>query len=117
MALIDCPNIAKFGFDTGVVPASVSTKGLMQVDKCDAVQIANNVVAAGTQIAFFIVGFMVLYGGFLMLTSTGNEAKVKAARQTIIRSVIGLAIVIGAGVILKTVFNILGIDVSLLPFN
>jgi len=49
---------------------------------------------------------LIVYGGFLWMTSAGNEDKVKKARELIINASIGIAIVILSYVIVKTVMSI-----------
>ncbi|MDD5590286.1 MAG: pilin [Candidatus Portnoybacteria bacterium] len=51
-------------------------------------------------IAIPIASIMILYAGFLFMTSGGNEEKVKTAKRTLLWTVIGIAIIIiGSGFI------------------
>ncbi|RJO59372.1 hypothetical protein C4546_02420 [Candidatus Parcubacteria bacterium] len=53
-----------------------------------------------------IVGLiMILYGGFLMLTSAGNADTIKKAKSTIIWAAVGIAVVIGSWQILSYIFS------------
>lgn len=49
-----------------------------------------------------------IYGGIMMITSAGNEEKVKKARATLVWAVLGLAIILGSYAILSFVFGIFG---------
>jgi hypothetical protein len=50
---------------------------------------------------------MILYGGFLLLTSGGNADIVKKAKSTIIYAALGIAIVIGSWQILSFILRTL----------
>jgi hypothetical protein len=58
-----------------------------------------------------IVGLIALIelilGGFTILTSGGNPEKVKKGKDTIVWSIIGLAIIFGSYMLLQQVFDIL----------
>ncbi len=51
---------------------------------------------------------MFLWGGTLYLTAGGDEKKVTSARKTLTSAVIGMAIVLGAYVIVANILGILG---------
>ncbi len=46
---------------------------------------------------------LVIYAGFLWMTSAGNEEKIKKAKSILTNSIIGLAIILGAWVITRFV--------------
>ncbi len=48
---------------------------------------------------------MIIYGGFLMLTSGGNADMIKKAKGTIIWASVGIAIVLGSWQILQFIFS------------
>jgi hypothetical protein len=56
--------------------------------------------------SLFLVLF--LWGGFLWLTSNGDETRVKKARGTLTNAVIGMAIIIGAYTIVAFLLDTLG---------
>lgn len=64
-------------------------------------------IAYWTQILVDVVAIAafvyLLYGGYLMLTAWGNEAKVTEARQTITAALIGLTMAVLAGFIVAVV--------------
>lgn len=61
----------------------------------------------GTFLSFLGIIFLclVIYGGFLWMTSAGNEGKVIRAKQTLTQAVIGLIIILSAYSITYFVFN------------
>jgi hypothetical protein len=52
---------------------------------------------------------MFVYGGFMMLTSAGDEQKVNSGKQAITWATIGLIVIFGAYAILSALFAALGI--------
>lgn len=62
----------------------------------------------------------IIYSGIQWITSGGDEKKIEAARGRLVYSIIGLVILLSSFLIVATVINILGGDVSLLlntPLN
>lgn len=59
-------------------------------------------------LASLLTTFMILVGGFQMLTAAGNPEKIQTARKTITYAVIGFGIVIlsySASAVIKSVFE------------
>lgn len=56
--------------------------------------------------ALFLIMF--IWGGFQWFTAGGDEGKIKRARQTLMNAAIGIAIVMGAYLLVSNVLNILG---------
>lgn len=52
-----------------------------------------------------IVVFFIIYSGFLMVTSGGNEEKLKVAKKTVLYTLIGAAILLGSWAIATAVQN------------
>jgi hypothetical protein len=65
---------------------------------------ALNMIFALLGVLFII---LIVYSGFLWLTASGNETKIKKAKDNLYSSAIGLIIIIGAYAISKFVFNVL----------
>lgn len=57
-------------------------------------------------IALLVVGIAVIWGGFLIMTSGGDQGRVTQGRQAITRAVIGAAIVFGSYLIVNTILEI-----------
>jgi hypothetical protein len=75
----------------------------------------NPLIQTVIQVALSFLGviFLILtiYGGFLWMTASGNEEKVKKARKILTAAIIGLIIVIGAYAITTLVMSRLGGEV------
>jgi hypothetical protein len=59
--------------------------------------------------AFYAIGIVaviaVIYGGYLYMTSAGNEAQTKKGRSVLIWAIIGLVVVLAAAVIVNIVID------------
>lgn len=71
---------------------------------CDLLVVGLNIIDILTQASLLIVGIVVIWGAFLMITSAGNESKYKEGKKKITSAIIGLVIVLGAWIIVNTVF-------------
>ena len=74
--------------------------------------IIGNLIRTFTALLGIIFLVMILYAGFLYLTARGEEEKVKHAKETIQRGVIGLIIIAAAYAIASFVINALTISVK-----
>lgn len=65
---------------------------------------------------FFISGIavagMLLYGGFLFMTSQGEPEKLKKAQSILLYTVIGIAVIAFSAIIINLVARLLGINIS-----
>lgn len=52
----------------------------------------------------------VVYGGVLMVTSAGNEGRSTAGKKAVTNSLIGLAVILMAFLIVRTLFTVLGFN-------
>ncbi len=55
---------------------------------------------------------LVIYGGWLWMSAKGNEEQVQRAKKLLINAVIGLAVIIGARLIIESALIYLGQTVS-----
>ena len=60
----------------------------------------------GVPVATSLAVAVMIYAGYLYMTSQGNPDTVKSAKDYIIGALIGLALIILAGVILKNVIGV-----------
>ena len=67
------------------------------------ITLAANLYGMITDIASYIAVVLVMYGGFLYMTSSGDPGKAMKGQKTIINSVIGIVIVKGADIIFRFV--------------
>jgi hypothetical protein len=107
-----CPQPQGFSFTTGIVP-NVPPES---ADICAFYQLVSNVLGFLFYLAIPIATIMVVYGGFTLLTATGNEVKVKKGKAIITSALIGAAIVFGANIIIGSIFVAFGISSSALPW-
>jgi hypothetical protein len=56
-------------------------------------------------IAFFVAVIFLIYGGFLYITSGGNETTAKKGQQTVIYALIGIVIIVLSYVIVSVVYR------------
>ena len=71
-------------------------------------QIVGFVIQAALGISGSIALLMIVYGGFVWLTSRGEPDKIKKGQQTIVWSVIGIAVLFGANILATYIINTLG---------
>jgi hypothetical protein len=75
----------------------------------------NPIIQTVIQVALSFLGviflILMIYGGFLWMTASGNEEKVSKARKILTAAIIGLIIVIGAYAITELVMSKLGGEV------
>jgi len=69
--------------------------------------VANIVTDITVAAAYLVLGF-VIYGGYRYIFSGGDPGKVAAGKKTLTQAFIGLAIVMGAGIIMTTLRTIIG---------
>lgn len=102
------PALVKADTTTLVPQGSSYDTGNYQLN--DLVQVGVNV----TEIILGIVGslalLMFVYGGIVMLISAGNSEKVTQAKNILIASVVGLAIVFASYIIIQFVMGALGVS-------
>lgn len=66
-----------------------------------------NVIRAILGVLGAVTLLMFVYGGFMLIFSAGNEERLKKGRETLIWSIIGLAVVLSSYSILSYLFTIL----------
>ena len=68
--------------------------------------VLNTIIPWTLGIVLLVAVVMLIIGGFLYVTSSGNEGMVERAKQTMLYAIIGIVVVILAFVIVRTVANI-----------
>lgn len=92
------------------LPSLVPEKCKGEARECDLKQVEmllGNVAGIILGIAGSIALLMFVIGGFIYIFSGGNESRVQTATKILTTSVIGLALILGAGVIIKFVLQAL----------
>ena len=69
------------------------------------------IIGSGIRVSLGIVGSVALvmffYGGYLWLISGGSSDKIKKGKDTLIWATIGLIVIFGSGILVRTVINAL----------
>lgn len=68
--------------------------------------LSGQVVALLVSLAGVVVFIFLVYGGYLWLTAGGNEDQVTKAKEIIKNSIIGLVLLMAAGIITYTIYNL-----------
>jgi hypothetical protein len=78
------------------------------LDATSFTDLIGDIIVWVRNIGIGIAIIMIIYAGFLFMTSGGSEEKVTTARKTLIWSLIGLAILIMGSAWISLIKNILG---------
>jgi len=116
----DSCDITPFSFDTGITPVRFQDPGNIATaaNWCDFLQIISNVIGLLYMIIIPIVVIMIIIGGVILMTSGGSEKQIKQGQGFLKSAIIGLIIVLGAGVIIGAIIRGLGIveEATLMPW-
>ncbi|MFA4999311.1 MAG: hypothetical protein WC519_01110 [Parcubacteria group bacterium] len=116
--LSDC-TIDKFSFDKGITPERFQNLEHFTdpATWCDFLQIASNVIGMLYMLVFPLAILMIIAGGIILVTAGGNESRITKGKKFISAALIGIAVAVGAGVILGAIIKGLGVtDTSLMPW-
>jgi len=69
----------------------------------DIPSLIGNILRVALGFTGVVALIMIIYGGFLWLTSGGNADRVKKGRDTLVWAILGLALIFGAYAIVNTV--------------
>ena len=70
--------------------------------------VGSHLIAPAIAIAGVIFLILMIYAGFLWMTARGEAPQIKKAQDTMIRAVIGLAIILAAYAITRFIFTAIG---------
>lgn len=70
-------------------------------------QLIENVMSFLLTISIPLAIVVIIYGGFLFMTSGGSEQRIAKGKQAVLSAIIGLAIVFGSYIIITTVIKAL----------
>ena len=77
-----------------------------------------NIVNALFYFAGAAVLFIIIYGGYLFVTSSGNPQQVERAKHTLTYAILGLGVILLSWVILRVIAEVTGSsDVLTFPFS
>ncbi len=113
-------SIQPFSFDKGITPERFQRGENIAspVGRCDILQIVSNIIGLLYALIIPIAIIMVAIGGAILLVAGGNSANIKKGQAFIKSAIIGVAISLGAGVIIGAVIQGLGVTqgTTLMPW-
>ncbi|MEK7606135.1 MAG: hypothetical protein AAB458_00870 [Patescibacteria group bacterium] len=72
--------------------------------KFDSIQeVVVEAAKAATTIGFYVAVFFIIYSGFLFVKARGNEEALKSAKKTLLYTLIGTAVLLGATVLANVI--------------
>ncbi len=84
---------------------------------CDFLQLGKNLITFMIQISILLSAVFIVWGGFVIMTAGGSPERVSEGRKSITVAIIGVAIALGAWMIIGTVLNIITNSPSALPWT
>jgi hypothetical protein len=73
--------------------------------QCTAGNVVNKVITLALGLAAIVAVIAMMYGGFLMITSAGNEETFGKGKKTLVFAALGLVVIIAAGAIVAFIIN------------
>lgn len=73
----------------------------------DVAELSRTIINWALYLAAIIAVIFIIYGGFMYITSAGNDAQAGKGRATLVNAIIGLIIIILSYVIVQVVYNFL----------
>ncbi len=94
----------------GTNPPLLPCTGADCVSICQMVELGQNVIWLGMSIVVFAIApILIAWGGILVLTAGGAEERMKTGKKVITSALIGMALALGAFMIVNTFFVLMGI--------
>lgn len=75
------------------------------------VEFVNAIINIATPIAVIAVVLLLVYGGFMMMSSKGDPDKLQEAKQVITNAIIGFVVILLCVAILLLISNTLGLNI------
>ncbi|MDD3487795.1 MAG: pilin [Candidatus Pacebacteria bacterium] len=64
-------------------------------------------------LAVIVSAILIVYAGYLYMTSAGNQQKIETAQKTLIWALVGIGVVLMASAITKVIENVLEVDLTI----
>ena len=74
-------------------------------------QLVTTIINIATPVAIIAVVLLLVYGGFMMMTSQGNPDKLQEAKQVITNAIIGFVVILLCVAILILISKTLGFEI------
>ncbi len=84
---------------------------------CDGVVVASNIITYAVQLAVLLAVAMIVYGGVLIMTSAGDDNKLKEGRSRIVAAIVGLVVALAAWLIVNEIFHLLSGGGTSIPWS
>jgi len=116
----ECKEPVRFSFDTGIVP--VCFRRMENIDValglCDILQVVSNIIGLLHFMIIPVATIFIMLGGIMLLTAGGSASQIKKGQGFIKSALIGVAIALGAGIIISLVMQSLGVtdQIGLMPW-
>ncbi|MBI3574029.1 hypothetical protein HY090_03180 [Candidatus Kaiserbacteria bacterium] len=92
----------------GLVPAPTGGQYVGNYSLCDLKTLADNLIKFAVSVSVFVATLMFAYGGILYVTSAaGGEAQIKKAHSALLKSFIGILIILLAWLIVNIVISVI----------
>jgi hypothetical protein len=102
----DCQQLEQRFEELGGTSSQQAQEFLKKFPKhCTAGEVTTKVITIALSLAAIVAVIAIIYGGFLMMTSAGNEEAFGKGRQTLVYAVVGLIVIIMAGAIVALIIN------------
>lgn len=85
--------------------------GEIQKDGATDQTVVQMIIDIATPVAVIAVVLLLVYGGFMMMTSQGNPDKLQEAKQVITNAIIGFVVILLCVAILLLISNTLGLKI------
>ncbi len=60
-----------------------------------------------------VSAILIVYAGYLYMTSAGNQQKIETAQKTLIWALVGIGVILIASAITKVIENVLEVDLTI----
>jgi len=64
-------------------------------------------------LAVIVSAILIVYAGYLYMTSAGNQQKIETAQKTLIWALVGIGVILIASAITKVIENVLEVDLTI----
>lgn len=78
------------------------------LNACSFSALIESITRIVAQIGVPVAVFFIIYAGFLFVTARGSEDKLKTAKKTLLWTIIGVALILGAWAIARAIRSFIG---------
>lgn len=115
-ALLALPLFVKAA-DSTCPQGEVCVEDPLAIGKGGAFELYGRLIGGFTAIIGAVALLFFVFGGFMMLTSAGNEEKIKKGKETLMWAAIGMTVILGSYFILSYIISVLTEQTGYVPPN